>query len=174
MSTPDRETRPEQLSQRQTSDIGQKKYWKSPQRQYTHGNPISIQWWHPPEEAAAYWRLPRSFEPLWNKRTPDKTWSSGSKTISRTFENSWISDQDQSAFSKDAADDFLGMVSYLRDCCEDASKQMASLKGRLAVRAEMKNLIRNELQLLTQERLKILLPPQWRSTINPERPWSTT
>lgn len=65
--------------------------------------------------------------------------------------SSWISDQNPNAFSKDAADDFWGMVSYLRDCCEDAAKQMAFLKGRLEERADM-NLIRNELQLLTQER----------------------
>lgn len=50
------------------------------------------------------------------------------------------------------ANDFWGMVSYLRDCCEDVAKQMAFLEERLAERAEMKDLIKNEIHLMLQER----------------------
>lgn len=52
--------------------------------------------------------------------------------------------------------EFWGMVNYLKDCCEDAAKQMAFLEGRLAERTEMKDLIKNELQLLIQERPRAL------------------
>lgn len=68
--------------------------------------------------------------------------------------SSWICDQDPSAFSKDSADDFWGMISYLRDCWEDAAKHMTFLEARLAERADMKNIIRNDLQLLTQEKTR--------------------
>lgn len=69
---------------------------------------------------------------------------------------SWMSDQIADVYATQMSDEFWGMVNYPRDCCEDVAKQMAFLEGRLAERTEMKDLIKNELQLLIQERPRAL------------------
>lgn len=64
----------------------------------------------------------------------------------------WMSDVDAAAIPREAADKFRGMVNFLKVSCEDVSMQMAFIERRVAEIKITRDLIREELQILTQSK----------------------
>lgn len=74
---------------------------------------------------------PESLSPEEKRRTNAMRGIKAMRALVDNF-SGWMADVPARAISREAADEFWGMVNFLRDSCEDVTVQMAFLEGRVA------------------------------------------